>query len=589
MIQTRLTTLGSSGGSGGGGSIGGAMTGGTDGSVLFIHPANTIAQDNSNFFWDATNHRLGIGMTAPTALLSLNGGTTAALGINLGDSTANLYRSSSGLIATDGSFQVGGNLTVNGGFIATPGTMNLGTNGSNGNIVLTPNGTGCTILNGKVGIGTATPGTGLIYGAGLATTVHASASAGSVIANQSSGGYALFYAEANANAILALADTSAATNFKITDIIGSSGKMVFRRVNDAYSMALAQAMTIDYTAGDNSGYIGIGTASPTSPLTVNWTFPTSISGTTVGTDFVFTTAGNSNQLVIGTRTLLNPGYTGANATIDSYVVNTVAGTGTSSWILGAANYGTSGQTFGITTGHNVGNSAAAGGSSSLNLAGYNTAFFATNSPAINVGSASLALNATTNVGGFFGLMATAPTLTSAALIADNGAVAAPIFIARDNGTAKFTIADGGTVNIDGLTASQTVGTDGSKNLISISTPIIVGNDRKTAQTAAVSLATYTVGAADTSYQISANVNVTAFAVGTFNIQVAYTDETNTAQTLKLNFSSVTGTIGLAIAATGPFEGIPAHIRAKAGSTIIVSSTGTFTSLTYNLEERIVQE
>ena len=36
----------------------------TSGSVLFSN-GSTIAQDNANFFWDATNHRLGIGTTSP--------------------------------------------------------------------------------------------------------------------------------------------------------------------------------------------------------------------------------------------------------------------------------------------------------------------------------------------------------------------------------------------------------------------------------------------------------------------------------------------------------------------------------------------
>lgn len=120
-------------------------------------------------------------------------------------------------------------------------------------------------------------------------------------------------------------------------------------------------------------------------------------------------------------------------------------------------------------------------------------------------------------------------------------------------------------------------------------PAIYGSGRQTAQTAAdASVATYTVGASDGSFWVSGNVNVTAFAVGTFNEIVTYTDETNTVQTLKLNFSSVTGTIGIAIAATGPFEGIPAQIRAKAGTAITISTTGTFTSLTYNVEGNITQ-
>lgn len=37
----------------------------TAGSVLFASAAALAAQDNSNFFWDSTNHRLGIGTTSP--------------------------------------------------------------------------------------------------------------------------------------------------------------------------------------------------------------------------------------------------------------------------------------------------------------------------------------------------------------------------------------------------------------------------------------------------------------------------------------------------------------------------------------------
>lgn len=120
-------------------------------------------------------------------------------------------------------------------------------------------------------------------------------------------------------------------------------------------------------------------------------------------------------------------------------------------------------------------------------------------------------------------------------------------------------------------------------------PAIYATGRSTAQVGAVaSVATYTVGAADGSFWVSANANVTTFAVGTFNVNCVYTDETNTVNTLKLNFSSVTGTLGIAIAAAGAFEGIPAHIRAKSGTAITITTTGTFTSLTYNVEGSITQ-
>lgn len=124
-------------------------------------------------------------------------------------------------------------------------------------------------------------------------------------------------------------------------------------------------------------------------------------------------------------------------------------------------------------------------------------------------------------------------------------------------------------------------------------PIIVGNARGTGKTAAFALTTYTVGASDTTFQISANVNVTAVAVASFQVTCTYTDETNTSRTLVLNFSQISGTLVQTITAAlgvGAYEGVPLQIRAKAGTTIIIASAagGTYTSVTYNIEERIMQ-
>lgn len=46
---------------GGGSSIGGTVSGGTEGSVLFLGVGGILAQDNANFFLDNTDNRLGIG------------------------------------------------------------------------------------------------------------------------------------------------------------------------------------------------------------------------------------------------------------------------------------------------------------------------------------------------------------------------------------------------------------------------------------------------------------------------------------------------------------------------------------------------
>lgn len=119
-------------------------------------------------------------------------------------------------------------------------------------------------------------------------------------------------------------------------------------------------------------------------------------------------------------------------------------------------------------------------------------------------------------------------------------------------------------------------------------PVIVAQARATAQTAAkASLISYTVGAADTSYEVSGNVLVTASTTHTFVESVTYTDEGNTSRTLNLTFTLVSGgSPGTSIAnANGavPYMGLVQQIRAKAGTTITFQTTGTFTSVTYNVE------
>lgn len=163
------------------------------------------------------------------------------------------------------------------------------------------------------------------------------------------------------------------------------------------------------------------------------------------------------------------------------------------------------------------------------------------------------------------------------------------YLGSYNGTSLISL-DGTTVGVGpSLTINGSVINYANINTAGWGVPAIYGSGRSAAQTALVaSVATYTVGAADGSFIVSANVNITAFAVGTFNVNCTYTDETNTAQTLKLNFSSVTGTVGIALAAAGPFEGIPARIRAKAATAITITTSGTFTSLTYNVEGDIIQ-
>ncbi len=121
---------------------------------------------------------------------------------------------------------------------------------------------------------------------------------------------------------------------------------------------------------------------------------------------------------------------------------------------------------------------------------------------------------------------------------------------------------------------------------------IVG--RSTAQTAAVaSVATFTVGAVDASFEVSMNVLVTTSTIHAFNLECAYTDEGNTARTLTLQISNLAGAFVTSVAnAAGavPYEGVPLHIRAKAATTITLrtQAAGTYTTVTYNVEGIIKQ-
>lgn len=124
-------------------------------------------------------------------------------------------------------------------------------------------------------------------------------------------------------------------------------------------------------------------------------------------------------------------------------------------------------------------------------------------------------------------------------------------------------------------------------------PAIYAAGRAIAQAAAVaSVASYTLPASDGTYEVSANVLVTTATLHSFNVTVAYTDEGNTARVATLNFSTIAGVISNAAitnaAGAVPYEGVPLHIRCKASTTITIATTGTFTTVAYNVEGIIKQ-
>lgn len=123
-------------------------------------------------------------------------------------------------------------------------------------------------------------------------------------------------------------------------------------------------------------------------------------------------------------------------------------------------------------------------------------------------------------------------------------------------------------------------------------PSIYGTGRSTGQTAAVtSVATYTCGAADGTFLVTGNVNVTTTSAEAFNLQVTYTDETNTARTLTMPLETLAGaSVAQVNFSNGavPYSGTPVHLRVKASTAITIKTVGTFTGATYNVEGSILQ-
>ena len=124
-------------------------------------------------------------------------------------------------------------------------------------------------------------------------------------------------------------------------------------------------------------------------------------------------------------------------------------------------------------------------------------------------------------------------------------------------------------------------------------PVVQATGRATAQVAAnASVLAYTVGATDGSFEISANVNITTATNHSFSVTCAYTNESNVAQTLTLGFTQLSGAtfITLLTNTTGvnSYESPVYHLRAKAATTVTVATTGTFTTVVYNVEAVLKQ-
>lgn len=222
-----------------------------------------------------------------------------------------------------------------------------------------------------------------------------------------------------------------------------------------FGLAVADDTIHSYQINGNTKIAAGTVASSRNALLVSGTLPTNFTTGQYGADYTITSAGTSANTGGAMIVRYAAGYTGAGATYALNTSNVVAGTGTN-WYTASGNMAVAGSTTATTTGTNVGVFGTSG-NGNINIAGVFVSNTTKNS-ATNGGVVGIGANAGTSptaFGGYFGLDTAIPTLTSGALIANNGATTFNILQLQDNGTPVVTVADGGAVLINTITNNGT--------------------------------------------------------------------------------------------------------------------------------------
>lgn len=259
---------------------------------------------------------------------------------------------------------------------------------------------------------------------------------------------------------------------------GASGGtvLVYDETGATYNDAATKTWTLQNTG---AGSVSLSVVGDTLSTGVRAVHVTATLPATASTEWAVYNEVTSNVGASGTQfgvlSYLLPGFTGAAQTAATQFSNGAAGTLNNLFDAAVSfqgNFGFEGLVYGSTVGANVGGTGNAANSSVLNIGLLGQAITdATTGDDVGVIGQGGGSGASKRVGGYFftssnGGVTYSPTMTNGALVADNGDVAAPIFVGRDHGTNVFVVEDGGNLDAQNTPAAVDAGS-GSCTVVTV--------------------------------------------------------------------------------------------------------------------------